>query len=119
MKRLGIDIGGTVTDFVLYDVGNGALVVDTAPSTPAGPAFRPRAARHRPRGRRAGLALRAWAAIDPVVARGTVPLDRAGPQHHRRNVRQQAAPAPIASRRGELKRACEHRPPLFKPCTAA
>ncbi len=37
MKWLGIDVGGTFTDFVLYDEGTGALVIDKVPSTPADP----------------------------------------------------------------------------------
>jgi len=35
--RLGIDVGGTFTDLVLYDEGSGALVVEKVPSVPADP----------------------------------------------------------------------------------
>jgi N-methylhydantoinase A len=35
--RLGIDVGGTFTDLVLYDDASGALAVDKVPSVPADP----------------------------------------------------------------------------------
>ncbi len=35
--RLGIDVGGTFTDLVLYDEGSGALVVEKVPSVPSDP----------------------------------------------------------------------------------
>jgi len=37
MRWLGIDVGGTFTDLVLYDEDSGALSVDKVPSTPADP----------------------------------------------------------------------------------
>ena len=36
-KRLGVDIGGTFTDFALLDEASGALTVLKVPSTPARP----------------------------------------------------------------------------------
>src|SRR4051794_10304968 len=37
MKWLGVDVGGTFTDLVLYDEGSGRLVIDKVPSTPTDP----------------------------------------------------------------------------------
>ena len=36
--RLGVDVGGTHTDLVLYDAATGALLVEKVPSTPHNPA---------------------------------------------------------------------------------
>ena len=35
--RLGIDVGGTFTDLVLFSEESGALVVDKVPSVPSDP----------------------------------------------------------------------------------
>src|SRR5206468_2528015 len=37
MKWLGIDVGGTFTDLVLYDENGGALILEKVPSTPGDP----------------------------------------------------------------------------------
>jgi N-methylhydantoinase A len=37
MQWLGVDVGGTFTDLVLYDQATGALQVEKVPSTPADP----------------------------------------------------------------------------------
>jgi N-methylhydantoinase A/oxoprolinase/acetone carboxylase beta subunit len=39
MQWLGIDVGGTFTDLVLYDEAGGTLVVDKVPSTSADPSL--------------------------------------------------------------------------------
>src|SRR5713101_9578592 len=36
--RIGVDVGGTHTDLVLYDVATGALLVEKVASTPSNPA---------------------------------------------------------------------------------
>src|SRR5258708_12814707 len=36
--RIGVDVGGTHTDIVLYDVTTGALLVEKVASTPSNPA---------------------------------------------------------------------------------
>src|SRR5258708_39795491 len=36
--RIGVDVGGTHTDLVLYDVTTGALLVEKVASTPSNPA---------------------------------------------------------------------------------
>ena len=37
MQWLGVDVGGTFTDLVLYDQTTGALQIEKVPSTPADP----------------------------------------------------------------------------------
>src|SRR4051812_20797483 len=37
--RLGVDVGGTNTDLVLYDEHSGAQLIEKIPSTPANPAI--------------------------------------------------------------------------------
>jgi len=37
--RIGVDVGGTHTDLVLYDVTTGALLVEKVASTPKNPAL--------------------------------------------------------------------------------
>jgi len=39
MQWLGVDVGGTFTDFVLYDQASGALSVEKVPSTPSDPSL--------------------------------------------------------------------------------
>ena len=38
MKRIGVDVGGTFTDFILVDEELGSIYVDKVPSTPDDPA---------------------------------------------------------------------------------
>src|ERR1700693_5081608 len=37
MQWLGVDVGGTFTDLVLYDQQTGTLIIEKVPSTPADP----------------------------------------------------------------------------------
>ena len=37
MKRIGVDVGGTFTDFILVDEEAGRVTVDKVPSTPDDP----------------------------------------------------------------------------------
>ena len=37
--RLGVDVGGTPTDLVLFDTSTGALMVEKVSSTPKNPAL--------------------------------------------------------------------------------
>ena len=36
-SRIGVDIGGTFTDFIIYDEEMNSVTIDTIPSTPNSP----------------------------------------------------------------------------------
>ncbi len=36
-SRIGVDIGGTFTDFIVYDENDNKVIIDKIPTTPADP----------------------------------------------------------------------------------